>query len=146
MKQCSDCDRSDPTAPSGVSSAPWMLHFEVASKCQEQIKNSSSMAKESFAQKCSVVLEEARAEAMLKIRQVQARQANTNNWTENGEEAQTDGTNTERLQELINRERPQVEMQETSYFSGEWNDMNFVSVNITPTFSPLHLPFSHLAT
>ncbi|KUJ06828.1 uncharacterized protein LY89DRAFT_678409 [Mollisia scopiformis] len=104
--------------------ARWMLQFEAASKCQEQIKNSSTMAKESFAQKCSVVLEEARAEAVLKIRQAKTRQGKTWGDTEESE-SRSERENMEGVSEGVGNERPHVQMEETSFFGGEWNDMNF---------------------
>lgn len=103
-----------------------MPHFEAASKCQEQIKNSSNMAKESFAQKCSIVLEELRAETVVKIRQVQSVEGH--GWGQIREETHPDsGIEDEAREDPSTKERPQVQMGETSYFSGEWNDMSFVS-------------------
>lgn len=45
----------------------WKPYFEAAPKCQEQIKRSTEEAKESFAKKCSLVLDELRRETLEKI-------------------------------------------------------------------------------
>ncbi|KAE8444728.1 hypothetical protein EG329_014288 [Mollisiaceae sp. DMI_Dod_QoI] len=117
-------------------SSSWMPHFEAASKCQEQIKNSSTTLKESFAQKCSIVLEESRAEAMVKIRQVQSKERN--GWGQSGDDESGPSSDMqEERQELSMGARPQVQMEETSFFGGEWNDMNFVSKFPNPTPSIL---------
>lgn len=126
IKRCTPCPSvlsSETPPPNTFDCSDWMPHFEAASKCQEQIKNSSNMAKESFAQKCSIVLEELRAEAVVKIRQAQSMESD--GWGQIRKETHADGIEDEARQESSTREIPQVQMGETSFFSEEWNDMSF---------------------
>jgi hypothetical protein len=84
------------------------------------------LAKESFAQKCTVVLEELKAEAMIKIRQV--RNNENNHWVQSEEERRY-AQGTEEVDQDLGSERAQVEMEETNFFGGEWNDINVVSIS-----------------
>ena len=84
------------------------------------------MAKESFAQKCSVVLEEMRAEAVAKILRVQ----NNESSDVGQDECQSPilSVNHPR-QETFTNQRREVQMEETAFFGREWNDMNLVSLS-----------------
>ncbi|CZR64563.1 uncharacterized protein PAC_14461 [Phialocephala subalpina] len=131
IKRCTPCPSnfsSETPLPSKLDCSAWMPHFEAASRCQEQIKNSSNMAKESFAQKCSLVLEKLRAEAVVKIRQAQNKESTGFGYRE--QESRTENEMEEEEAEEEARARParneslQHQMGETSFFSGEWNDMS----------------------
>lgn len=81
-------------------------------------------AKESFAQKCSVVLGELRAEAAIKIQQIQHKE--TNGWAQNGGRGTAPGL--DQAREEPGSGGSQVIMEDPNFFDGEWNNMNFVSL------------------
>lgn len=89
------------------------------------------LTKESFAQKCSVVLEGLRAEAIVKIREVQSK--GMNNWSQSEKLQHRPAPGMEEPRQEPNNEAVQVEMEETSFFGVALNDMNFVSLPVLRT-------------
>ncbi|KAH7411402.1 fungal-specific transcription factor domain-containing protein [Cadophora sp. MPI-SDFR-AT-0126] len=86
----------------------WISYFEAGSSCQSQIKVAAE--KESFANRCSEVLQELRFEA-----QGHMQRAGNRPETRQGS-VDTDGSGL-----------PQRDQGTASHFGGKWNDMNFVS-------------------
>jgi len=129
IKRCTSFATSTAGASTNFNNfgrSTWTVYFEAASNCQEQIKNSSKIAKESFAQKCSVVLEEMRDEAVAKILRVQ------NNESSDGGQDEWQSLILSMdypRQETFTNQRREAQMEETAFFGREWNDINFVSLS-----------------
>jgi hypothetical protein len=105
-------------------------YFEAASSCQEQIKSSLTVEKESFAHKCSKVLEELRSEAVSAIKQAEEKNNHTRNLRRQNIEilpTPPDIEHTSRDPKTFGNEVGPVPIEDNGVFGGGWNNEDFVS-------------------
>ena len=76
---------------------------------------------------------------MVAIRQIQNKE--TNGW-EQSEEERRPASLMEEASDGPRCEIPLLEMEETNFFRGEWNDVNVVSITPPPLLYPYVFPFS----